>query len=80
MSEERAARGTKMVFQRERPDGSLYDGWYIRWTDGYGKRRMAFGGRTKALAEAHLRKKHDERDRVRIRGERPVELQSLGRR
>ena len=77
MSDERAARGTKMVFKRRRPDGSEYDGWYVRWTDGVGKRHLAFGGRTNALAQAFLRKKHDERDRQRVRGERPVEMQSL---
>lgn len=74
---DRAARGTKMIFRRARPDGTEYDGWYVRWTDGFGKRHLAFGGRTKTAAEAFLRKKHDERDRVRIRGERPIELQSL---
>jgi integrase len=77
MSEERAARGTKMIFRRKRPDGTLYDGWYVRWTDGVGKRCLAFGGRTQTSAAAFLRKKHDERDNVRIRGERPVQKQSL---
>lgn len=76
-SNERAARGTKMVFRRKRPDGTLYDGWYVRWTDGVGKRCLAFGGRTQTSAAAFLRKKHDERDNVRIRGERPVQKQSL---
>ena len=77
MSEERAARGTKMIFRRKRPDGTEYDGWYVRWTDGVGKRCLAFGGRTHTSAQAFLRKKHDERDNVRIRGERPVQKQSL---
>ncbi len=77
MSDERAARGTKMIFRRKRPDGTLYEGWYVRWTDGVGKRCLAFGGRTRTAAEAFLRKKHDERDNVRIRGERPVQKQSL---
>src|SRR5262245_12876864 len=73
----RARRGSKQLFRRAKPGGGFYDGWYVRWTDGTGRRRQAFGGRTNEAARGFLRKREDEKDRQRVHGEKPVELKSL---
>src|SRR5262245_47248350 len=77
MDRKRARRGSKQIFRRPKSGGGFYAGYYVRWTDGGGKRHQAYGGRTSEAARAFLRKREDEKDRQRIHGERPIELQSL---
>lgn len=48
-------RGFGRLFRRPRRSGpGFYPGYWIRWTDGHGKRRQEWGGATKTEAEARL--------------------------
>ncbi len=60
------------VFRRKRSNGTLYSGFYVRYTDAWGGRHQEYGGRNKSEAEAYLRKKGTERDAARLSGERQV--------
>jgi integrase len=61
-----------MVFRRKNPEGGYFAGWYVRWTDADGRRKLAKGGRTRDAAERYIRNRLDERDRIRATGERPI--------
>lgn len=71
-SKPRKGRGEAMVFRRKRPDGTLFPGWYVRWTDARGTRKLAKGGRTRTAAEKLLRNRLNERDEIRATGKPPV--------
>ncbi len=65
------------VYKRKRPDGSLMDGWYIRWSDTTGRRRNRFGGLTKTAAEAMLLDVRRRLLRQRLLGEPAIEEVTL---
>jgi integrase len=68
----RKRRGSQLVFRRKRANGTFYDGWWIRTTDGFGDRHLEWGGDTKDAAQQLLRKRQSERYEGRRTGERPV--------
>ena len=61
------------VYRRKRPDGSLMDGWYIRWSDAGGRRRHRLAGLTKDEAELALLEIRRKLLRQRLLGEEAVE-------
>jgi len=77
MAARKARRSKGSVYRKKRENGTLYDGWFIRWADAWGKRRSEFGGRTKDAAEGLLRKRLDEKDASRRTGSREPRLVSL---
>jgi len=68
----RKRRGSQLVFRRKRANGTFYDGWWIRTTDGFGERHMEWGGDTAEAAKDLLRKRQSERYEGRRTGARPV--------
>lgn len=52
MGKRRSRRSEGSVERITRPDGTRHPGWYIRYTDAWGKRHREKGGRTKTAALA----------------------------
>ena len=77
MTEKRRRASFGSVYRKPKRGGGFYPGYYVRYTDAWGKRCEEKGGRTKTAANALLRKRADEKDRARNHGERRIERITL---